>query len=88
VPSTDLQVFQTNFGRNEGSPHSMSTAYILNYIKESMMDELLEPCTELDIPPFLGLPFFCSLGDKTFLCLSPSQCKGNKKRRRDVGKPS
>jgi hypothetical protein len=52
TPALDHEVFEENFG--DGNPTRPTSAYALIYIRTSMMDQILAPVTESDIPPALS----------------------------------
>src|SRR5579872_104692 len=73
IPVLDREVLEENYDK-EGSSSSdletqatraqteeMSTsAYMLMYVRETAIDEILTPFTEEDVPPHLGKLKFCS----------------------------
>jgi hypothetical protein len=52
TPALDREVFEENFGNNNST--RPTSAYALIYIRTSMMDQILAPVTESDIPPALS----------------------------------
>jgi ubiquitin carboxyl-terminal hydrolase 7 len=68
IPATDYEVFDENFGGDNipiFGPHmasakakmikKLTNAYMLVYIRESDLDEILKPITEADIPEHLRI---------------------------------
>ena len=80
TPVTDREVLEENYGGELSSPNGVlspsqrnqarsmkrfTNAYMLVYIKETAIDEVLAPFTEKDTPPHLSQSYFLTtlLGD-------------------------
>lgn len=52
--AADYEVFDDNYGAGEDSETRTKRAYVLIYIREPMIDRVLRPLTEADVPPHLS----------------------------------
>ena len=52
--ATNYEVFDDNFGHGEDSATPTKRAYYLIYIRESMIDQILAPVTEADVPSYIS----------------------------------
>jgi ubiquitin carboxyl-terminal hydrolase 7 len=55
--ASDYEVFDRNYGAGEDGDMRATNAYVLIYIRESMIERVFASVTESDIPPYLG-PYF------------------------------
>jgi ubiquitin carboxyl-terminal hydrolase 7 len=53
TPVTAMEVFEKNFGKAQPN-HQSSTAYVLVYMRDSLLDEILPDVTDDDIPQHLS----------------------------------
>lgn len=52
--ATNYEAFDDNFGHGEDSTTRTKCAYYLIYILESMIDQILAPVTEADVPSYIS----------------------------------